>query len=323
MNLHCELKKISISEIDTMDRMCHLGLAVDAEGLIESVRLVGLINPPVLRRRDDGKYQVVCGFRRVAACSALGWRDIKSQVIADQVLDSVLLKLAILDNRSHRRLDAVEKANGIKKLSPHMEPADRLQALSSLLGFPENPKVLEKLEALSSLPRAIQAGVAEEAISLEAAVLLSRWPDDAGLCCFELLGPLKLSRSKQTEVINLIQEIAAREDLQPGDLIRSGAVKGVLDHADLNRNQKGSALRRYLKKRRFPALVEAEEWFSEGAKALKLTGQIHIAPPPQFEGGPYTLRVTFRNLKDFHERFNILRAAAESPALGKLLKPFG
>jgi len=317
-----DLKTVPISKIDITDDTCHLGLSVDSTRLVSSIEAVGLINPPILKHRQEQKYQIVCGFRRVMACKTLGWDEIESRVLSGGLADFDLLKLAVLDNRSHRRLHVVEQARGIKKLSPHVPPQDRLRLLSSLLGFPENKKVFEKVEALSRLPGPIQRGVIEETISFEAAVCLARLSHEDALSCFDVLKPLKLSQNKQTEIITWVQEIAIREDIQPEEVVRSEGVMTILEQPDLNRNERSSKLRACLKKRRFPELTLAEEKFSGEAKALKLDEHIHLTPSPHFEGGPCSLRMTFKTFEDFNECLKALTDMAKNPALKRLLKPF-
>ena len=82
-------------------------------------------------------------------------------------------------------------------------------------------------------------------------------------------------------------------------------------------------LRAYLRRRRFPVLARAEEKFAREVGTLNLDEHIHITPPPSFEGGPYTLRMTFSSPEDFDERLKALHAMGENPALKRLLNPFG
>lgn len=313
---------IPISEIDLTDDTCFIGLRADPGTLVASIQAVGLISPPVLRQKHDFKYQIVCGFRRVKACWSLGWREIRVQVLLGDLSELDLLKLSIWDNRSHRSLNVIEQAQGIKKLSAHIPAGDRLEVLASILGFPSNQKVFGKLSKLSRLPESIQAGLLDETIAFEAAVdLCESSPEDA-LTFFDLFSGLKLSQNKQREVIMLVQEIAIREDLQPGDVLKSKEIRTIMDRPELNRNEKGSKIRSYLKQRRFPELTKAEERFSKELKALKLNEHINIAAPSYFEGGRYTLRMTFEDMKDFDERRKTLDDMAKNPALRRLLEPF-
>ena len=313
---------ISVSEIDTKDDTCRLSLRTDPDALVASIRAVGLINPPILRQRHDFKYQIVCGFRRVMACKTLGWREINARALKGSPSEVDTLKLAILDNRSHRELNVVEQARGIQKLSLHLPSRNRLQMLSSLLGFPQSQKVFKKIDALSLLPEVIQAGIIDEIVSFEAAVGLSGFSHEEALSFFELFRVLKLSQNKQREVITLVQEIAIRENLKPVEVLQSKEVRAILDRPELNRNEKGAKARACLKRRRFPTLAKTEEGFSKELKALKLNEHIHMTAPTYFEGGPHTLRMTFKSMEDFDERRKTLDAMAKNPALKRLLEPF-
>jgi len=311
-----------VSEIDTKDDTCRLGPGVPTDALAVSIRDVGMINPPVLRQRRDSKYQIVCGFRRVEACRTLELNEIKARVLKGDFSDLEVLKLAIFDNRSHRQLNVVEQAQGIRNLSSHLPQRGRLEMLSSILGFPENQKVFEKLKTLSGLPEAVQDGILEEIVSFEAAVDLSQFSSDDALSFYGLFKRLKLSQNKQREVITFVAEIAIREAVQPKDILQSREITAALNNSDLNRNEKGSQIRAFLKRRRFPALVEAEGRFAEELKALKLDEHIHMTGPPHFEGGPFTLRVTFKDEEGFSERRKTLDRVAKNPALSRILKPF-
>jgi hypothetical protein len=317
-----EDKIISVSEIDVEDDACRLGLFTDSDALVASIRAVGLINRPVLRQRQDLIYQIVCGFRRVIACKALGWNELEVQVLKGTPTELDTLKLAIFDNRSHRELNIVEQARGIQKLSPQLPKGNRLKMLASWLGFPQNQKVLKKLEAMSRLPRAVQKGVTDDIVSFEAAVDLSEFPDEDALSFLELFKVLKLSQNKQREVITLVREIAIREELQPGEVLQCSEIRTIQDRLELNRNEIGSRIRAYLKRRRFPTMTKAEETFSKALKALKLDEHMHMTAPPYFEGSQHTLRMTFKNMKDFDECRKTLDTMAKNPALRKLLEPF-
>ncbi|MDY6950198.1 MAG: ParB N-terminal domain-containing protein [Thermodesulfobacteriota bacterium] len=312
-------RAISISEIDTADATLRLSLKVEPGSLVASVEAVGLINPPLLAQKKDETYRIVCGFRRVKACQVLGWKRIRAHVVGGDQSELDLLKLAILDNQSHRPLNVIEQARGIRKLGPHLPSKGRLEALASLLRFPPNKKVFEKIMAVDGLPEAIQEGVLEETVSFEAAAHLAGLSHGDGLSFFDLLKGLKLSQNKQIEIIVLVEEIARREDLQVDDVLQSKDVTTVMDRPDLNRNEKAAALRAYLRRRRFPSLTKMEAEFSEALKALKLTKEISITPPPYFEGGPYVLRMTFRGMDDFHKGCKILEGIAENPALKRAL----
>lgn len=79
--------------------------------LAKSMKADGLINPIRLRQRDDG-YELVAGFRRVAAARSLGWRHISATLTAHDGADDDSQRLA--ENLFRTDLTPVEQANAIK-----------------------------------------------------------------------------------------------------------------------------------------------------------------------------------------------------------------
>ncbi len=312
---------ISISEIDTTDESYCLSLHPDPATLVPAIEAIGLINPPLVRKKDASTYCIVCGFRRIKACQLLGWDKINVRILAEDLSELALLKLAIWDNRSHRSLNVIEQARGIERLGPHIPEKNRLGFLASMLGFPAHKRVFEKLRGLTGLPEVIQRAVLDETISFEAATQLGRFSAEDALGIFDVLQGLKLSQNKQVEIITLVQEIARREGRQIAEVLQSEDIMTIPAREDLNRNEKGFMLRSCLKQRRFPTLADAEEKFLKAVKALKFNNQMQIIPPPYFEGGWYTVRMTFKSIKDFEEARKALDAAANNPALKTLLEP--
>ncbi len=314
---------IPVSKIDTADQTCLLTLNIAPEALIDSIKAVGLLNPPLVRKTSTGNYGIVCGFRRVKACQALGWHDMEVRLLSDGLSKRKLLEIAIWDNRSHRPLNVVEQVRGVQKLTPFIRENEALDVLSSLLGFPANAKVFQKIQALGRLPRAILLGLLKGNISFEAAVDLCQVPAEAALSLFDLLNTLKLSQNKEKEVITLIREIAVIEETVVVEVVRSSGIETVLKEPKLNRNEKGARIRAHLKSRRFPTLAEAQETFRKRVQSLKLNEHMKLTAPPYFEGRSYTLQMDFTGLKELRERCRNLEALFNNPVAEKLFDPHG
>jgi len=311
-------RTVILSEVDTTDHTFCLSLRIDVGSLVDSIHVLGLINPPILRRNNDRSYTILCGFRRVKACRLLKWPKIEARVVAANYSEAQLLELVIQDNTSHRSLNLIEQARGTQKLLS-LRPTIDLGTLASLFGFPANKNIFQKIMALVELPEAVQEGLLDQKISFEAAVDLSGFSINDTMGLFDLLKGLKLSQNKQKEIITMAREIAIREDLQVLDVIQSPAVQTVLAGDELNRNEKATNIRNYLRKRRFPRLAKAEKSFFEDINQLKLNNYLHITPPANFEGRSYVLRMAFKDLKDLRKRRQELDALIQNPAMAKLL----
>ena len=83
------------------------------EELTQSIKTNGVVQPIVVRRKDD-RYQIVAGERRWRAAQRAGLRKIPAAV--KDVSDEKLLELALIENIQRQELSPIEEANAYRKL---------------------------------------------------------------------------------------------------------------------------------------------------------------------------------------------------------------
>ncbi len=84
------------------------------EELAESIRTLGLIQPITVRRKPDGRYQIISGERRFRACQLAGM-DMVPSYIRDTD-DQGMLEMAIVENIQREDLDPIEVAMSYQRL---------------------------------------------------------------------------------------------------------------------------------------------------------------------------------------------------------------
>ena len=84
------------------------------EELAESIITLGLIQPITVRRKDDGRYQIISGERRFRA-SRLAGMDMIPAYIRD-ANDQGMLEMAIVENIQRENLDPIEIAMSYQRL---------------------------------------------------------------------------------------------------------------------------------------------------------------------------------------------------------------
>ena len=84
------------------------------EELAESIRTLGLIQPVTVRRKSDGKYQIISGERRFRASKLTGM-DMIPAYIRD-ANDQGMLEMAIVENIQREDLDPIEVAMSYQRL---------------------------------------------------------------------------------------------------------------------------------------------------------------------------------------------------------------
>lgn len=84
------------------------------EELAESIRTLGLIQPITVRRKGDGRYQIISGERRFRACQLTGMEMIPAYI--RDTNDQGMLEMAIVENIQRENLDPIEVALSYQRL---------------------------------------------------------------------------------------------------------------------------------------------------------------------------------------------------------------
>ncbi|MDI6698099.1 MAG: ParB/RepB/Spo0J family partition protein [Candidatus Saccharicenans sp.] len=85
------------------------------EDLTASIKDKGLLNPIIVRRRDDGTYELIAGQRRFLACQRLGWESIPA-IIRDITDDTDATILSLIENVHRADLNPIDKARAYQKI---------------------------------------------------------------------------------------------------------------------------------------------------------------------------------------------------------------
>lgn len=106
---HREALEISVDDIRENTRQPrHYFSPADLEDLIASIKEYGIIQPLIVTRDDDNKYELIAGERRLRASRTLGLKTVP--VIVREVNEQEKLELALIENIQRQDLNAVEEA---------------------------------------------------------------------------------------------------------------------------------------------------------------------------------------------------------------------
>ena len=83
------------------------------ESLAESIRSHGIVQPLLVRRRDDG-YELIAGERRWRAAKLAGISRVP--IVVKEVPDESLLEIALIENIQRENLNPIEEAQAYRKL---------------------------------------------------------------------------------------------------------------------------------------------------------------------------------------------------------------
>jgi len=110
-----DILRIPVDMIDPNPFQPRMSFDNEALGeLTESIRTFGLIQPITVRKKGDGRYQIISGERRFRACQAAGM-DMIPAYIRD-ANDQGMLEMAIVENIQRENLDPIEVAMSYQRL---------------------------------------------------------------------------------------------------------------------------------------------------------------------------------------------------------------
>ena len=121
---------IPISEIDDFpDHPYQVRLDEDMDRLVESIKLNGVITPVTLRKKDDGRYEMVSGHRRKKACEIAGLETVKAEV--KELTRDEAIVLMVESNYQRSEILPSEKAKAYKMRLDAMKRQGRRTDLTS------------------------------------------------------------------------------------------------------------------------------------------------------------------------------------------------
>jgi ParB family chromosome partitioning protein len=141
--------------------------------LADSIKVVGLLQPVVVRKVDPGRYEIVMGERRWRACQLAGQEVVPA--IVRETPDTDLLRDALIENLHREQLNPLEEAAAYQQLlddfsATHDELARRIGR--------SRPHISNTIRLLN-LPAPVQKRVAAGVLSAGHARALLAVPDTA------------------------------------------------------------------------------------------------------------------------------------------------
>jgi ParB family transcriptional regulator, chromosome partitioning protein len=127
--------------------------------LSDSIKTHGVLQPLVVSRRDDGKYELIAGERRLEASKIAGL--LKVPVVVRKATEQNKMELALIENVQRHNLSVMEEAKAYKKMQDTF--ALTQEEIASRVG--KSRSNIANVLRLLNLPVEMQRAISEGKIS--------------------------------------------------------------------------------------------------------------------------------------------------------------
>lgn len=141
------------------------------EELTGSMEVSGQWDPILVRRNEEGKYELIAGSQRLEAARFLGWAEIEAKEI--DVSEEEAAMLSVETNLKRRGLQEIEEGKAIKKIMDKFSLTQK--QIGERLGKSES-WVSKRLTLALDVIKEVQNAILTGEISITQAVIISQLP---------------------------------------------------------------------------------------------------------------------------------------------------
>jgi hypothetical protein len=315
-----ESRSIQLDQIDWNDTSCLITYGPLPHKLLLSIQTVGLIAPPLLQGKENGLFRIVCGSRRLAACKKIGLDSPPCKVLASFLDHQRCLRLAIYDNVAQRTLNPVEKSLVLAKMANYLEESQLIKEFMPILDLEPSGTLFDRYLGLHDLEEMVLDSLATGRLNERIGFALAKQKQEDRLAYLRIFEELPFSVSVQEELIEIVEDIARRENLTPEQVLSSKEVRTLRQAHKSPARHRAQEIRTYLRNRCNPRLTARRERFARETRDLGLPSGVRLVPPPYFEGPKWVLECTFERAKELASRLRHVAQLAEQPELQGIME---
>ena len=312
--LPAPVREIPLAALDLEDHTFVFSPPGDLSRLQDSLKEVGLLNPPWMRAVAGGRFQAVAGFKRLLAAVGLGWEKVTARILPPEASKAQCLLVCLYDNAFTRDFGILEQAQLASGLLEHWNRETVIEKFLPCLGLAPSGTILERLLALASLEEPLRQLAARGRLALPAVALLASWDRADREAAAPFLEQLPLSQSKQEEFLEGLDLLARREGVRPAGILSREEFRLALQEDRGAPQVRAAALRLLLQNLVSPRFTKAREAFQAGLQRLGLRHhpRFRLQPPPALEGPDFHLEIKFRDAGELQKILeDLIRLAQE------------
>lgn len=306
-----KILKISINRINFQDDTFHISFNQNYSLLRDSIKKIGLVNPPILYEEGSDNYIIVSGLGRLSALKEIGIDNVESQIIPNcdigKNFESELFQLNFFGNLLGRGFNIIEQSIALNKLMKYFSQDEIINQFLPLLNHNPSKAIFEKIIEYQNLPHSAKIMLIEGDLNTNIISGLIKLSKDEVEDFIKIFSRTKMTISVQKEFFDGIEEISKRKDIRVQEILKSNEISVILKDEKLLPIEKCERIRIYIKRNVYPQFSKTEEDFNRVIKESNLPGDIKITHSPFFEGKSFKFEISAENSNELQKRVKQLQ----------------
>ncbi|MBI4965987.1 MAG: ParB N-terminal domain-containing protein [Desulfomonile tiedjei] len=283
--------KLSPHEPDLEDSTYLVPCFEDLAPLVESIRKVGVINPPLVQKTLHRGLIAVLGRRRLQAARQADVGQIEVRTLPPEMPEADGFRLAFWDNLGHRSSDLACTAYVVRRLLELFPRQVVARDFLPVLGIPPRGPRLARLQAVGGLEFTVLKALSSGRIHEKTAAILTALTPEDRQVVMELVNELRVNANKAAEIVDYLHDLSVLNGKAISELIRDRQCQSILHDSEGPVPDKAARFRELLRSWKFPEMVAREGEFDLWRRGLIDNDKIQIRPALGFETEECTIEI--------------------------------
>ena len=316
-----DVSEIPLTDIDPEDRLTDFSLDGCPEKLTDSVKVIG-IRHPISVCPSGNRYAIVSGHKRFQAAPRSGLTSIPAFIIPE-IDDASRLVINLNENFGQRHYSDIEKGLILNKLK-HAGISDEtiIEEYMPLLELERSKKIFLDLSSVATLSLKLKKLLHRAGVPVKTFSTFYKWNEENRTAAENLFSTLKPGVNKWRELLELLDEIATRDNTTTGNILSQDDIKKILGISGLTPPQQYDKIHQVLTNRRYPVLSDMRKQVARTLDEMELDDKTRLKFQQTFESNELKLELKFQSEKELSQQVEKIFKALQSGSVEKLIRIF-
>jgi hypothetical protein len=313
------VSEIPLTDIDGENRLTDFSMDGCPEKLLDSVKVIG-IRHPISVCASGNRYSIVSGHKRFQAAPRSGLTTIPAFIVPE-LDDASRLVINLNENFGQRHYSDIEKGGILNKLTlAGVSDETIIEDYMPLLDLERSKKLFLDLSSVDKLSPGLKKLLHRAGVPVKTFNTFYKW--NSLTEAENLFSILKPGINKWRDLLDLIDEVAARENTTQGDIISRDDIQEFLAATDLPAPQRYDQIHKTLHTLRYPVLSDMRKQVARALDEMELDDNTRLRFQDTFENNELKLELKFQSEKELSQQVEKIFKALQSGSVEKLIRIF-